>query len=207
MGCRLDDQGVDWATAGIHPQLAALATPITETQVTYAQPVVPLNYGGYEAAAAIGGVETGGFWIRVGAYILDYLLLAIPGHLISVYFSDGVAPPVPGTPPSLSMLAPSLATMVFTIGLNWLYFAFMESSPMQAKIAKINCGLMVTDLQGQRISFARASGRYFARMISGLILCIGYIMVGIDAQNRGLHDMLASTLVVRKRSMPSVAVA
>jgi uncharacterized RDD family membrane protein YckC len=58
-------------------------------------------------------------------------------------------------------------------------------------------GMKVTDLQGNRISFARATGRHFAKILSGMILCIGFIMVGITERKQGLHDMLAGTLVRR----------
>jgi uncharacterized RDD family membrane protein YckC len=57
----------------------------------------------------------------------------------------------------------------------------------------------VTDLQGRRITFARASGRFFAKIITGLIpLGIGYIMAGFTEKKQALHDMIASCLVLRK---------
>jgi uncharacterized RDD family membrane protein YckC len=55
----------------------------------------------------------------------------------------------------------------------------------------------VTDIEGRRITFARATGRYFAKMVSSLTLCIGYIMVAFTERKQGLHDMMASTLVTR----------
>jgi uncharacterized RDD family membrane protein YckC len=58
-------------------------------------------------------------------------------------------------------------------------------------------GLKVTDLSGQRISFARATGRHFAKFLSGMILMIGYIMAGLTARKQALHDMVAGTLVQR----------
>jgi uncharacterized RDD family membrane protein YckC len=58
--------------------------------------------------------------------------------------------------------------------------------------------LVVTDLNGNRISFARASGRFFAKIISGLIpLGIGYILAGVTEKKQALHDMIASCLVLR----------
>jgi len=56
-------------------------------------------------------------------------------------------------------------------------------------------GMKVTDLNGNRISFARATGRHFAKWLSTLILWIGFIMVGFTDRKQGLHDMLAGTLV------------
>jgi uncharacterized RDD family membrane protein YckC len=86
-----------------------------------------------------------------------------------------------------------------TVGLigNWIYEASMESSTKQATVGKMALGLKVTDLEGRRISFARATGRHFAKLISGIILLIGYIMAGFTERKQALHDMIAGTLVVR----------
>ena len=73
----------------------------------------------------------------------------------------------------------------------------MESSSRQATVGKMALGLKVTDLEGRRISFARASGRHFAKYISGMILLIGYIMAGFTERKQALHDMIAGTLVQR----------
>ena len=80
---------------------------------------------------------------------------------------------------------------------EWLYFSLLESSANQATVGKIVCGLKVTDLDGRRISFGRATARYFAKILSGLILLIGFAMVGWTTQKRGLHDFIAGTLVLR----------
>ncbi|GAB3820472.1 hypothetical protein GCM10028895_20670 [Pontibacter rugosus] len=78
---------------------------------------------------------------------------------------------------------------------GWLYYAGFESSAKQATPGKQLFGIFVTDTQGYRLSFARASGRYFGKMLSGLILLIGYIMAAFTKRRQALHDMLASTLV------------
>ena len=59
-------------------------------------------------------------------------------------------------------------------------------------------GLLVTDRQGNRIGFGRATGRYFGKIISALILFIGFMMAGWTERKQALHDMMADTLVVRK---------
>jgi uncharacterized RDD family membrane protein YckC len=82
--------------------------------------------------------------------------------------------------------------------IGWLYFAAMESSSKQATLGKMAVGLYVTDMDGNRISFGRATGRYFGRIISGLILCIGYFMAGFTEKKQTLHDMMAGCLVLSK---------
>jgi len=58
--------------------------------------------------------------------------------------------------------------------------------------------IKVTDLTGQRISFGRATGRYFGKFVSILILSIGYLMAGWTPKKQALHDRMFDTLVVRK---------
>jgi uncharacterized RDD family membrane protein YckC len=82
--------------------------------------------------------------------------------------------------------------------LTWAYYSGMESSPLQATIGKLVVGIYVTDLQGQRISFGRATGRWFGKIISGAILLIGYLMAGFTEKKQALHDMMARCLVLMK---------
>ena len=91
----------------------------------------------------------------------------------------------------------NLLANLLSVVVGWLYYALMESSGMQATLGKKALGLIVTDESGQRISFARATGRYFAKIVSALILLIGFIMVAFTERKQGLHDKLAGTLVVR----------
>jgi uncharacterized RDD family membrane protein YckC len=75
----------------------------------------------------------------------------------------------------------------------------MESSRYQASLGKMALGIVVTDLSGQRISFGRATGRHFAKIISKITIYIGYMMAGWTQQKQALHDMIAGCLVIRKR--------
>jgi uncharacterized RDD family membrane protein YckC len=85
----------------------------------------------------------------------------------------------------------------FVIGIagTWLYEAFMLSSTRQATLGKMIFGMKVTDLSGNRLSFAHATGRYFAKWLSAFTLLIGYIMAGFTERKQALHDMVAGTLV------------
>jgi len=75
----------------------------------------------------------------------------------------------------------------------------MESSSRQATLGKMAVGIIVTDLEGNKISFGRATARHWAKVISGLTLFIGYIMTGFTAKKQALHDMIAECLVVVKK--------
>jgi uncharacterized RDD family membrane protein YckC len=83
--------------------------------------------------------------------------------------------------------------------LDWLYFAGFECSSAQATPGKMALSLVVTNLDRERISFGRATARYFSKILSTLTLCIGYMMIGFTAKKQGLHDMIAGTLVFQRQ--------
>lgn len=80
---------------------------------------------------------------------------------------------------------------------TWLYYALCESSSWQGTVGKKVCGLRVTDMNGSQINFGKATGRHFGKILSGLILGIGFIMIAFTEQKQGLHDIMAGTLVLR----------
>jgi uncharacterized RDD family membrane protein YckC len=80
---------------------------------------------------------------------------------------------------------------------QWLYEALLTSSSWQATVGKRILNLKVTDELGNPISFERATGRFFAKILSSLLFCFGYLMVAFSARKQGLHDMLAGTLVMK----------
>ena len=93
-----------------------------------------------------------------------------------------------------------MPALLIITAITWLYFAFCESSAWQATIGKLALGIRVTDMQGARISFPRALGRYPAKYLSSFIFCIGFLMVAWTQRRQGLHDLIASTLVLNGRA-------
>jgi len=145
------------------------------------------------------GVGYGGFWIRVVAAIIDAIILRVVVAPVGMIFGGlGLAGGMMGGIPhaGLALLGGGITFILLIFG-SWLYEAFMESSSYQATVGKMIFGMKVTDLNGNRISFERATGRHFAKWLSGIILGIGYIMVGFTERKQGLHDLLAGTLVRR----------
>jgi len=125
-----------------------------------------------------GVVTYAGFWKRVAALLIDSVVIsAATGILTAVTF--GMA--------------------WFSIFLlPWVYEAIMLSSEKQATVGKMVLGIVVTDVNGGRITFARATGRHFAKWLSALILGIGFLMVAFTEKKQALHDMIADTLVVNR---------
>jgi uncharacterized RDD family membrane protein YckC len=152
----------------------------------------------YPTYAAAAGVRYGGFWMRVVAAIVDSIILRVVVAPVSLIFGGlGMASRMSGLPHrGIGLLGGGVTLFLLLFG-SWLYEAFMESSSYQATLGKMIFGMKVTDLSGNRISFERATGRHFAKYLSGIILGIGYIMVGFTDRKQGLHDILAGTLVRR----------
>ncbi len=98
----------------------------------------------------------------------------------------------------LGILGSIFGMILVIAAIGWLYFALMESSKNQGTLGKMALGLKVTDMDGNKISFGRATGRYFSKILSGMILMIGYIIAGFTDKKQALHDMIASCLVLRK---------
>ena len=154
-----------------------------------------------------------GFWKRVAAYVIDYIVLLIPGKLIGSMFgataaataleqaqkSAGSDPQVlvAGLEVYLHTMWPGLLLSTIVV---WLYFALLESSVWQATLGKLVLGIRVTDLRGARISLPQALGRYLAKFLSLIIFGIGFLMVAWTGRKQGLHDMLAQTLVLNGRA-------
>lgn len=91
-----------------------------------------------------------------------------------------------------------LSQNFFKEALIILYYAFMESSKYQATLGKMVLGLRVVGHTGQKIDFSKALLRNLSKILSALILGIGYIMIIFDSRKQGLHDKIADTFVVRQ---------
>lgn len=183
------------------PAGASAPAPIVTQNPAAAPPPVPVHP--YTPAAAYPGVAAGagygGFWIRVVATIVDAIIVRVVVAPIGFMFGGMgmLAGMGHGFPRAGFAILGGGITALFVIAGQWLYEAFLESSSYQATLGKMIFGMKVTDLNGARITFGRATGRHFAKLLSAMILGIGFIMVGFTERKQGLHDLLAGTLVRR----------
>jgi uncharacterized RDD family membrane protein YckC len=88
---------------------------------------------------------------------------------------------------------------ILLIIVPWFYFAYLESSRNQATLGKLALRIAVTDLQGNRITFARATLRFFAKIVSVITLFVGFIIIAFTRYKQGLHDMIAGCLMFSQR--------
>lgn len=130
------------------------------------------------------------FGVRFVAFLIDWLLLSVVSALVLLALGLPLVPEIHDYEARLKM-------NFITIVAGWLYYAGFESSAYQATPGKLAMGIFVTDTEGYAISFSRATGRFFGRLLSGLVLLIGYIMAAFTERRQALHDLLAKTLVLR----------
>ena len=168
-------------------------------------------------------VTYAGFWKRLLAHILDKLILGFVSSIIFIplwilgllglFMNDesgsfekftrvSLQHDYWGGEFSIAMFSALMVVLIIVALLStiieWLYFALMESSAKQATFGKIIVGIIVTDENGERISFNRATGRYFGKFLSSLFLGIGYLLAAFTQKRQALHDILSSCLVVNK---------
>ena len=121
-----------------------------------------------------------GFWKRYAAACIDGSIIFFLSSLFFLTVQPTHSP---------------LTWMAIIMVISWLYFALFESSSPQATPGKMTVSIKVTDMNGNRISFAQASGRHFSKIFSYLTSLIGYTFT---QKKQGMHDIVASCLVVNK---------
>ena len=149
-----------------------------------------------------------GFWLRFVAVIIDGLLLGAIQFIaiMPILGIMGIGLPTDiqnlDSSEEIDMVAQMMAmagvTQIVFLTIQTLYFSFMESSKYQASIGKIVLGLKVTDVNGSPLDFTKALVRNLCKILSSMILLIGYLMAAFTEKKQALHDMIAGTLVIKK---------
>jgi len=171
------------------------------SQVAYADPA---------GLAVSRGFTYAGFWLRFVAALIDGLIMSVATGvlLVPVFMLTGFAANVNGLADRrghpdpailIGLIGIIVVFAVVSLLIQWLYHAYLESGEKQGTWGKQALGIYVTDLMGRPVTFGRASGRFFSKIITGMIpLGIGYIMAGFTERRQALHDMIASCLVLRR---------
>tara|TARA_B100000945_G_C19980924_1_gene412080 strand:+ start:67 stop:516 length:450 start_codon:yes stop_codon:yes gene_type:complete len=140
-------------------------------------------------------IEYAGFWKRVAAALIDSLVMLIPSMILGFIIGFVMAL----NDPYVTDYELEIVINIMSVVTWWLYSAVFESSNFMATPGKMALGIVVTDYQNQKISFAQASGRHFGKIISGIIIGIGFIMAAFTEKKQGLHDIMSGTLIVNKK--------
>jgi len=143
-----------------------------------------------------GQMRYGGFWIRVGARIIDSIILQVVNYilLIAIFLIFGIEKSVD----NLGRIAVMTIIQVCVSMVIALSYEVWFVGKFRATPGKMLCGLVIVRPDGGRVSYMRVLGRQFATGLSALILGIGYIMAGFDSEKRALHDRICDTRVVYK---------
>lgn len=143
-----------------------------------------------------------GFWRRTAAFCIDSVFVTISFYIIffggMLLFGRGSLAELGN---SETLGSGALGGIIVLLYLTYpiisaLYFVGMESSGTQATLGKMAVGIKVTDAQGVRLARGQALGRWVSHLLCYVTLYIGYVMAAFTERKRGLHDMVASTLVV-----------
>ncbi|MDH1661360.1 RDD family protein [Stenotrophomonas sp. GD03777] len=158
------------------------------------------------AAAAAGGarpviggeVVYAGFWKRVAAYMIDYVVLAVPGGIIGAIIGVvlGASMGAVGSGETSIEIVAQLASALINMVIGVAYYTWFHSSQGGATLGKMAVGIKVVRSNGDRLTRGRAFGRYWAMLLSSFTLGIGFLMAAFTERKQGLHDMICDTLVV-----------
>ena len=153
-------------------------------------------------------VEYGGFWLRFLAYLIDgaVIMIGVCVVVIPLFFLTGLGAFLSQIHPEEDwnengvgvLIAVFLLFGAASLVVTWLYHAWMESSEWQATVGKKALDLVVTDIDGRRVSFWHATGRHFAKIVSNMIYPFGHIMAGFTEKKQALHDMIAGCLILHR---------
>ena len=187
MYCRKCGEQVDDQAAFCDKCGAALEKQVPETEPAAPPYSAPTQYAG--------------FWRRLAAFLIDGLLLGA-AWFITIVVIIPINSAITGVDAEEAPDSTAAGIVFLSFGLafilGWIYYAAMESSAKRATLGKMALGILVSDMKGRRVSFGRATGRYFSRIVSALILCIGYLIIAFTEKKQGLHDIMADCLVVLK---------
>ncbi len=163
-------------------------------------------------------IKYAGFWIRFVAYIIDKIIISIIQSVLIIpitvafgllspfwnhadnfpqYTSVGfVSTNDFGDFSTMGFWMLLLMLIFFLQAVGWLYYSLLESSSKQATLGKAALGLKVVGKNYNRITFLRATARYFSKIISSLMLMFGFIIAGFTPKKQALHDFIAETFVI-----------
>ena len=140
-----------------------------------------------------GDFEYGGFLVRVGAKFLDGIITYVASFAVMIPI--GIMSATAGESSQMMVL---LVSYVASFGIPLVYSVFFLGK-FGATPGKMALGLKVVRSDGEPITYLRALGRYFAEILSSIILMIGYIMAAFDSEKRALHDHICDTRVIKTR--------
>lgn len=144
-----------------------------------------------EGAGVPGEFVYGGFWIRFVAIVIDGIILGIIDVVLALALMSSTTFSITSAPSGMAL---GVRLLEYVIAIS--YFTYFVGS-RGATPGKMVFGLKIIRPDGEKVGYGRALGRYFAYILSSLILMIGYIMAAFNSEKKALHDIICDTRVVR----------
>lgn len=139
-----------------------------------------------------GELRYAGFWLRFAAKMVDGIIVSLPLMAVMIFVVLSTAQ----TNPEIGQLFILLCQLGFYV-IYALYNIFFVGR-FGATPGKMVCKIKVVTAQGEKVSYGRATGRFFAEVLSGMICYLGYLIAAFDQEKRSLHDHICNTRVVYK---------
>lgn len=178
----------------VEPPAPAYTAPAAPIAVAPVGPSVGMPTGQplqYATPRRLGyDVNYAGFWWRFLAALIDGIIIGIPFRILDTMLENA-------TMSEETIVILALGLLVVQLVTYWLYDALMTSSTARGTLGKKWLGIQVSDLNGDQLTFGRATGRYFAKIVSYLTIYIGFIWAAFHPQKRALHDLIAGTVVTK----------
>lgn len=161
-------------------------------------------------ACGVAGRQYAGFWIRFVAVVIDGIILGIGGQLVgslvqATLFPDGLRRlaelrdhPESADPGSVVFIFQMMAVMLLVTTLLGIAYDIFFLRRYAATPGKLAVGIRIERADGSPLSVGRIIGRYFGRMLSSLLLFVGYLIAAFDDEKRALHDFICDTRVVKR---------
>ena len=169
-----------WKATDVEQGFVAVDSGFSATPLATAQNASPSS------------VYYAGFWRRFAAGLIDTLVVGLifASIIVLLLLRNGF---------SFYNIIESVLGL-FGIAIWIIYFPFAEAQ-WGATIGKKIVGIKVLNANGNPVNFLRSAGRNLAKIVSSLVLMIGFIMIGFTEKKQGLHDMIASCVVVKSREV------
>ncbi len=135
-----------------------------------------------------------GFWLRLVSAFIDGGILLILVWILSFVFGVSITSPS-HTGDDFTIFRLFELACIF---IAWVYFAVMESSLPQATVGKLFLGIYVTDIDGDRLTFTKASIRYWLKYVTIFTLLIGFMISAFTRKKQTVHDMIVKSLVLKR---------
>ncbi|MEV5120776.1 MAG: RDD family protein [Stenotrophomonas indicatrix] len=201
----LADASTSTATGGfdLRNDYAAIdngTAPLPGTGALSSSPYTAPGAGGGDYSQPVQGGEVvyAGFWKRFAAYLIDYFVLLIPSGVVGgvLGFVLGAGMGATGSGETAVEVVTQLISGLAGLFIAAAYYGWFHASRGGATLGKMAIGIKVVRGNGDRLTLGRSIGRYFATILSGLTLCIGYLMAAFTERKQGLHDLICDTVVV-----------